>query len=524
MKKKGKSLLSYLLILIGVALGVFVICVAILVLSPNKAIAGFVYSKVSENDVVYAYLSETDSQIYSETYYSHHLGAAKHMLDESDVSHLVINAGAHDVLIRHMKQDQAIDWKEGELQNAVDKFSFVISSQYAGIYKQEKYPNGVNFNIAYDKDTKTLTLNFETPNGLNFNRGGSIVVELPEAFYNLSQRVQKGENISAETTTTLKVVSDKGNVSLGGTNLSGREIRTSSLANLDIKTSGGSISLNENFYACGDTLSLKSDKGEINCSNSINQSNMTVNLSSGRGEVNLNDITANELNIYSKKADVNVKNIELGAPEKAINWSGDRGRLFADTINGSLLGNEDSSAANFSIKHITGQFFLPKGDKCDVEIGQVDGKVKIVSTNNNISIKNASSEVIIQTKKGSIKLENCTNVINVSSTKAPVTLTNCSGNIKVKTTKGKISGTILDLVGTDNSLNTEKSSINVQFEQNLAFNLDAKSSKKKVYIDYEAMSENKSEYKNIELNGGDDSTKIVMSAKNEIYISNIKGE
>lgn len=522
MKKKGKSLLTYLLILIGIAFIVFAICIAVLVLSPGKEIAGFVYSKYSQSDTIYAYMSNSDQQIYSETYYSHHLGTDKRMLGADDVQHLIINAGAHDVTIRHMQQGQVI---EGfQFVNAIDKFSFAISSQYSGIYKQEKYPNGVEYSIVYDQDTKTLTLNFDTPSGLNFNRSGDIVVELPEAFYHLSQSVKTGTNITANTTATLKVVSDKGSVSLGGNSLLGREVRTSSLANVDITTDSGSITLNENFYACGDTLTLKSNKGEINCSNSINQSEMTINLSSERGEVNFKDITAKELNVYSKKADVNVKNVDLGAPENAINWTGDRGRLFADTINGSLLGHEDASATNFSIKHITGQFYLPKGDTCDVDIEKIDGKVKIVSKNNNISIKNASSNVIIQTQKGSVYLENCTNTLDVSSTKAPVTLKNCSGEIRVKTTKGKISGTITNLVGQNNNLNSEKSSIDIQFEQNMAFNMDASSSKKKVYIDYASMSESNSSYKDVKFNGGSDSTKIVISAKKEVNISNIKGE
>lgn len=522
MKKKGKSLLAYLLILIGIALGVFAICIAVLVLSPGKAIAGFVYSKVSNSETVYAYLNEADNKIYSETYYSHNLGTQKHMLGADAVQHLVINAGAHDVLIRHMKQAQALE--EGSLVNAIDKFSFVISSQYSGIYKQEKYPNGVDFNIVYDQDTKTLTLNFNTPSGLNFNRSGNIVVELPEAFYGLSQSVITGTNIVPTTTMTLNVVSDDGSVTLGGESLPGREIRTSSIANVNIETNDGSIFLNENFYACGDTLTLKSNKGEIKCSNSINQSEMVVNLSSERGEVNFENIIAKELNVYSKKADVNVKEVDLGAPERAINWTGDRGRLFADKINGSLLGHEDASATNFSIKHITGQFYLPKGDTCDVEIGRVDGKVKIISKNNNISIKNASSNVFIQTQKGSVYLENCSNTVDVSSTKAPVTLKNCSGEIRVKTTKGKISGTITGLVGTNNILSSEKASIDVNFEQTMAFTLDARSSKKKVYIDFASISENNSSFAGVKFNGSDDSTKISMSAKKEIYVSNIKGE
>lgn len=522
MKKKGKSLITYLLILIGIALGVFAVCIAVLVLSPNKAIAGFVYSKISNSDVVYAYLDENDNQIYSETYYSQHLGTTKRMLDADDVKSLVINAGSHDVLVRHMKQDQALE--NFELINAVDKFSFVISSNYAGIYKQEKYPNGVDFNIVYDKTTKTLTLNFNTPDGLNFNSSGEIIVELPEKFYNLSKDIKDGTNISSHESTTLNVVTGKGNVSLGGKNLTGREIRTSSLANVNISTDKGSISLNENFYACGESLTLKSNKGSIKNTNPLNQTDMVVSISSGRGEVNFNDITAKELNVYSQKADVNMKNINLGAAEKAINWTGDRGRLFADTINGSLMGHEDASATNFSIKHITGQFYLPKGDTCDVDIEQIDGKVQIVSKNNNISIKNATSNVDIKTEKGSVYLENCTNTIDVSSARASVTLKNCSGEIKVKTTKGKISGSIVELVGTDNILSSEKSSIDIQFKQTMSFNLDARSSKKSVSINFASITDNNNEFKDVQINGGNDTKKIVISAKKEINISNIKGE
>lgn len=516
MKKKGKSVLTYLFILIGIAFVVFAICIGVLVLSPGKAIAGFVYSKYSQSDVVYAYLSTTDQQIYSESYYSTHLGTSKKMLGADDVQHLVINAGAHDVTVRHMKQDQQLE--NAQLVNAVDKFSFVITSQYAGIYKQEKYPEGVNFNISYDKNTKTLTLNFDTPNGLNFNRAGDIVVELPEKFW-----VEDANNIPS-VNTTLKIVSDKGDVVLGGTSLAGREIRSSTLANIDVTTDSGAIVLNKNFHPCGTTLTLKTNKGEIACSNPINQRNMSINLSSERGEMNFDDITAKELDIHSKKADVIIKDVDLGAPENAIDWSGDRGRLFADTINGSLLGNENASAANFQVKYITGQFYLPKGDTCDVDIEKIDGKVKIISTNNNISIKNASSNVEIQAKKGSIYLENCTNIIDVSTTNASVTLNKCSGEIKIKTTKGKISGSITNLVGQDNNLNSEKSSIDIQFEQNIAFNMDANSTKKKVYIDYAAVSETGNDYKNMKFNGGDDSTKITINAKKEISISNIKGE
>lgn len=521
MKKKGRSLLAYLFILIGIALGVFVVCVAVLVLAPGKAIAGFVYSKVSSNEVVYARLTESDSQIHGEDYYSNHLGAQTKMLGASDVQSLVINAGAHDVVVRQMKQDQRFE--NFELVNAVDKFAFVISSYYSGIYKQSNYPNGIDFNITYDSSSKTLTLNFNTPNGLNFNRSGNIIVDLPEAFYHLSNSVKLGTNI-ASSTTTLKIVTDKGSVNLGGWNETGSEVRSSSIANVDITTDSGSITLNENFYACGETMSLKTNKGKITNKNTINQTNMVLNLSSDRGEVNFSDSQADvivkELNIYSRKADIKLHDVNLGSPTNAIQWTGDRGRCFANNINGSLLGHEDASATNFDVKYLSGQFYLPKGDTCDVNIEKIDGKVKIVSKNNNISIKNASASVVIQTQKGSVKLENCTNSIDVTSTRAPVTLTNCSGEIRVKTNKGKISGSISDLVGTNNSLNTDKSVIDIKFDQNLKFNLSASSSKRNVSINYASISDSKKEFQDVLINGGDESKKITLSAKYEISISN----
>lgn len=521
MKKKGRSLLAYLFILIGIALGVFVVCVAVLVLAPGKAIAGFVYSKVSSNEVVYARLTESDSQIHGEDYYSNHLGAQTKMLGASDVQSLVINAGAHDVVVRQMKQDQRFE--NFELVNAVDKFAFVISSYYSGIYKQSNYPNGIDFNITYDSSSKTLTLNFNTPNGLNFNRSGNIIVDLPEAFYHLSNSVKLGTNI-ASSTTTLKIVTDKGSVNLGGWNETGSEVRSSSIANVDITTDSGSITLNENFYACGETMSLKTNKGKISNKNTINQTNMVLNLSSDRGEVNFSDSQADvivkELNIYSRKADIKLHDVNLGSPTNAIQWTGDRGRCFANNINGSLLGHEDASATNFDVKYLSGQFYLPKGDTCDVNIEKIDGKVKIVSKNNNISIKNASASVVIQTQKGSVKLENCTNSIDVTSTRAPVTLTNCSGEIRVKTNKGKISGSISDLVGTNNSLNTDKSVIDIKFDQNMKFNLSASSTKRNVSIDYASISDNNKEFKDLLINGGDPAKKITLSAKYEISISN----
>lgn len=522
MKKKGRSLLAYLFILIGIALGVFVVCVAVLVLAPGKAIAGFVYSKVSSNEVVYARLTESDSQIHGEDYYSNHLGAQTKMLGASDVQSLVINAGAHDVVVRQMKQDQRFE--NFELVNAVDKFAFVISSYYSGIYKQSNYPNGVNFNITYDSSSKTLTLNFNTPNGLNFNRSGNIIVDLPETFYHLSNSVKLGTNIASSTSTTLKIVTDKGSVNLGGWNETGSEVRSSSIANVDITTDSGDITLNENFYACGETMSLATNKGKITNKNTINQTNMVMSLSSGRGEVNfvdsLADINVKELNINSTKADVKLHDVNLGSPTNAIQWTGDRGRCFANNINGSLLGHEDASATNFDVKYISGQFYLPKGDTCDVNIEKIDGKVKIVSKNNNISIKNASASVVIQTQKGSVKLENCTNSIDVTSTRAPVTLTNCSGEIRVKTSKGKISGSISGLVGTNNSLSTDKSVIDIKFDQNMKFNLSASSSKRNVSINYASISDSKKEFKDVLINGGDAANKITLSAKYEISISN----
>lgn len=400
MKKKGRSLLAYMFILIGIALGVFVVCVAVLVLAPGKAIAGFVYSKVSSNEVVYARLTESDSQIHGEDYYSNHLGAQTKMLGASDVQSLVINAGAHDVVVRQMKQDQRFE--NFELVNAVDKFAFVISSCYSGIYKQSNYPNGIDFNITYDSSSKTLTLNFNTPNGLNFNRSGNIIVDLPEAFYHLSNSVKLGTNI-ASSTTTLKIVTDKGSVNLGGWNETGSEVRSSSIANVDITTDSGSITLNENFYACGETLSLKTNKGKISNKNTINQTNMVLNLSSDRGEVNFSDSQADvivkELNIYSRKADIKLHDVNLGSPTNAIQWTGDRGRCFANNINGSLLGHEDASATNFDVKYLSGQFYLPKGDTCDVNIEKIDGKVKIVSKNNNISIKMQVLQLLFKLKK-----------------------------------------------------------------------------------------------------------------------------
>ena len=102
--------------------------------------------------------------------------------------------------------------------------------------------------------------------------------------------------------------------------------------------------------------------------------------------------------------------------------------------------------------------------------------------------------------------------------------TNCSGEIRVKTNKGKISGSISDLVGTNNFLNTDKSVIDIKFDQYMKFNLSASSSKRNVSINYASISDSKNEFQDVLINGGDPAKKITLSAKYEISISNIKGE
>ncbi len=521
-KKKGMSLLGYLFILIGVALVVCIVLATIMILSPGKEIAGLVYANISSPETVYAKLNTETNEIMSETFYSQNIGLPHKELKWDEISTLNINAGGHDVQVRHLQSvSSGVDF--GDLGNNYlerPAFSFKIQSKYTGIYKKEKYPNGVNFNLKYNTTDKSLTLNFETPDGLNFVCSGTIIVELPYEFHSASKNLTSAA--TSNPYTKLNIRTNGGNVNLGGIRETGKDHLSVALYNVEVETKKGTIIANEKFYFDGDNISLKSEKGTITVENEISIPEMTVNISSGRGKVEFKkDINIKELNLYSQKADIKMQNITLPNEIAAINWTGDQGRFFANKVNGALIGAKDASATNFDIQELTGQFYLPKGDKCDVNLGKVGGKVKINSTNNDINIKNCPSDIDISMKKGSLKLENCTKLINVTSTKADITLTKCSGEIRVKTEKGEIKGSITDLTGINNYLISENDKINIQFNQSLQLAINAKSSKKDVIINFASITETKKNFENLLVNGSDGTKQIKLEAKNEIRISNI---
>lgn len=513
MKKKGLGLIGYLLILIGLAFGAFVICLAIMIIAPDVQIAGFKYGHVSSSDQIYYRLDTSDNTFKTEDFYKNniHENTLK-SLTESDISELVINAGGHDVIVRQLGSENS-------------HFAFTVSSQYSGFYKVSKYPDALDFKVNYTPETKVLTLNFITPTGLTFNSSGEIVVDLPYALHEFANVVVLN-NLTGNQLDTygtkLTINSNTGDVVLGGSSTDTKEVCSSAFACVNVKTTKGNINLNKNFYPAGTSLSLETEKGDISIANNINQKDMTVSFKTTKGDISLTetDIKCKDLTLDTQKGDFKFNEVELLGETKSITWNGEGGRLIANNIKGSIYGSENTKHTNFVIKKIDGQFYLPNGEYCDVDIDEISGKVEIKAKNSKINISNCPSTIVIETQKGAINLENCTLSNTISATKANVNLNKCKGVIKIKTTTGKITGSVLDITGTDNYIKSEKKTVDITINQALKFNLSAKSYKKDVSIKYASIEDTKKEFANLQINGGDTSKVLKIEARKQVKITN----
>ena len=511
--KKRKGLFTYLVILICIIAGVFSICLAIMVLAPGTKLAGFAFGKINSPETVYGLVDE-EGYMHDRVYFeSRGIPVTEaDRLTNLDVSQIIINGGAHNVQVRHLAQTTSND------------ITFTIRSMYSGIYKVKDNPNALDFSIKYDKDTKTISLDYLMPNGLNFNAYGEIVVNLPQHYEQLAASVDSGSLTGDHT--SLQITTTTGSVNLGGSQPVGYDLKASAMQNVDVKTKKGSITLNQMFRPCGESLSLVSESGEISVQKTIKQKDMVVSINSGSGKVDFAekeaDLLVKELNIETKKADFKFNNISLFSNEKALNWNGSSGRLIAKNIDGSIFGGPECFRTNFDIDQVSGQFFLPNGDYCDVNIDKVDGKVEIRAKNSNITIKNCPSTIFITTSKGNINLDNCTNSQSIDAGNATVNLTKCSGSFNIKTNKGTINAEIIDLSGKDNKLVSERSKVNVKFSQNLAFNLTAQSARKNISLEIASISETAEKFEDKLINGGNPEKAISISARKDITLRNLE--
>ncbi len=297
MKKIQKGFLFYLLVLLGILITAFLICVFILIFNPGTDIFGVKYfnvqtSKLYDEMEVYSYNAE------NETYNLDN----EALIKSRQIDNIIINSNSYSVKVLVANATHGPNYTEFHVTINSDKNGFTTENVFDPIVE-----------IKYLTNTRTLYIFATIPDGFwNTGNNSSITVQIPET-YNTSN-------------TNLKILSTYGNVILGDeANRDNLAPSILTLKTIDITTKGN---LTVTKYT------------KIGQENLINNTNLKSKINI-EGNINFQStLSANEVIINAKNSNatfqgITAKNIKMNCNTVFGSFGNIKGELRIESIYGS---------------------------------------------------------------------------------------------------------------------------------------------------------------------------------------------
>lgn len=195
-----------------------------------------------------------------------------------------------------------------------------------------------------------------------------------------------------------------------------------SIKNVDVKTSGGSISV------------TGSDAPETRVEVYVDANN------------SLDDLSKDEIKRRLEEdydLDVSISNNTLSAvakpKEKNMNWKKSLSISFKVFASKNVNSDLGTSGGSISLANVSGkEEFTTSGGS--LHVNNVSGNVKGKTSGGSIHVANSKDDISLTTSGGSIHADNCNGNLNLSTSGGSIDLSDLKGNIEANTSGGSING------------------------------------------------------------------------------------
>ncbi|MBK0379176.1 DUF4097 family beta strand repeat-containing protein [Mucilaginibacter segetis] len=196
---------------------------------------------------------------------------------------------------------------------------------------------------------------------------------------------------------------------------------SSSIRNVFVKTSGGSISVSGES---GQTPRL-----EVYIVGNNNQ-----NLSKEEISKRLNEDYTLDIDVHDNELHITAKN-----KQNMFNWRKSLSIGFKIYVSRQTASNLNTSGGSIHIDNVTGeQNFSTSGGSLHVD--NVTGVIRGFTSGGSIQVSNAKQDIQLTTSGGSINASNCEGNIKLSTSGGSLNLNNLSGTIRASTSGGSVHG------------------------------------------------------------------------------------
>jgi len=231
-----------------------------------------------------------------------------------------------------------------------------------------------------------------------------------------------------------------------------KSFANASIKDVDVKTSGGSISV-EGVNAA-----------EVRVEVFINSNHLHRSLS--KEEIKRRLDKSYDLNVSFSNNTITA----IAKPkERNIDWTESLSISFKVFTSKNITSDLQTSGGSISLTNLSGsQDFTTSGGSLNVD--DVSGKVDGKTSGGSIHVANSKDDINLTTSGGSINAENCNGKLRLSTSGGSINLSDLKGNIEANTSGGSINGN--DIEG-ELSTGTSGGSVHLS---DMACSLDASTS------------------------------------------------
>jgi hypothetical protein len=425
----NRGFITYLLLFLGMIIGVVLVCLTIMMFSPGVPILGYMH---------YLENSRTTIKNFNGIDMVEHDGKTSVILNaEGQEIQPVQNPTSiyfvhlEKVIIKTNGMD--VNFIHGP-ENRID-----VVHNISGFAKAEDFPEFV-ITKQYNSETKTLTITaYDQTLLFTLSNDSYINVIIPDNTPNLAFEVEtKSGAITFATQEFSKLVA--------------RDLQASSFK---ATTETGKIAIAD-VAVIKNKLELKATKSSVKLHGALGSannklSNITFDIEDG--DITTQNLFANTITFKGKATYVSSKKITAN-----INLAIEKGNFEVEEVQGNVIDSDEIvKSTRIVINKVQGEFTIPSSHGTNIILGQATGTVYVRSQSGAVTVKEALGLVDIQTTSGMVTV-----------------LFNSVADANITTDTGAIKLAFVQMKGAKNITST-KGNITVYHKDDLAFKLVATS-------------------------------------------------
>lgn len=391
---------AYLLVFLGIALTVTVVCCALMIISPGMTIFG--YSYLTKN--ASANIKTVD------------VAGAQTLLGNLDIERISISHNT--VTIGEDVYDNAHYDVNVIKNNDTTLLSVIVEDRIKG-FTNKLDNRTTSVGVTFDTTLKSLNIVVTEPVvSMYLSKRCKITISLPNNYNSSSIDFVASTN--------------NGSIHIGGATVV-------VLKSIDIQTKTGDVSLHKDSIINGGNVSMKTESGDVSIGNLTNNQmigkNANIVLQTNSGKLNAGNMIGN-VSVISKNSAISVGNVTGD-----LTLDSESGSLYANNVSGNFTATENVKSTNIILKEIGGETLVPSSENSDVTIDKISNRTRIKTKFGKILIKNIAKEAVLETEKGEIEFTALTSNIVTAKTKSgkiTANFKNIQNNHTLTTESGKI--------------------------------------------------------------------------------------